>query len=73
MQETEIGVKGGVRLADNRTNEDQNEIAGYLQVFHDGAWGGVCLEDFDYKDARVACRQMGFHDEGKLYGQLGVF
>lgn len=33
---------------------------GAVQVFHDGAFGAVCVEGFDAAAADVACRQMGF-------------
>ena len=33
---------------------------GALHVFLDGAFGGVCINNFGPRDADVACRQMGF-------------
>lgn len=40
---------------------DVNGFAtGTLQVFCEGAWGAVCSSNFDDRDARVACRQLGF-------------
>jgi len=34
--------------------------AGRLQVWRKGEWGGVCRDNFDNRDARVACRELGF-------------
>ena len=41
--------------------------SGFVEIFHDGEWGRVCLEAFDYNQepddrlvADVACRQLGF-------------
>ena len=33
---------------------------GAVQVFHNGAFGAVCIEGFDAAAADVACRQLGF-------------
>ena len=35
-------------------------VTGALQVFCEGAWGGVCNSNFGSSDADVACRQLGF-------------
>ena len=33
---------------------------GRVEIFRAGAWGTVCDEDFDPRDAMVVCRMMGF-------------
>ena len=45
-----------VRLADVNGPFDE----GRLEVYYNGTWGTVCPSGFDYRDARVACRMLGF-------------
>jgi len=33
---------------------------GRLKVYHNDVWGSVCDHDFDYREARVVCRMLGF-------------
>lgn len=50
-------ITEAIRLVNNQ-DLDQNK--GRLEIFHAGAWGTVCDDEFDIYDAMVACRQMGF-------------
>ena len=46
-----------VRLVNHVTS---SLYEGRLEVYHDGVWGTVCDDSFDYRDARVACYSLGF-------------
>ena len=43
-----------VRLVDGLTNED-----GRVEVCFNRVWGSVCDDDWDARDAKVVCRQLG--------------
>ena len=45
-----------VRLA----GVDGINYAGRVEVFYQGKWGKICRNEWDIKDVKVVCKQLGF-------------
>ena len=57
----EVALEGDLRLTNQVENASSEE--GILEIYHNGQWGVICQEGFEYLAARVACHQLGYSTE----------
>ena len=58
-------------LALRMVSEDQ-ECAGWLEVFYNGTWGGVCRSPMEDITLSMICRQLGCGDSGTLNSSVSL-
>ena len=46
---------GSIRLVSGRSANE-----GFVEIYHDGQWGSICRDRWDFKAGIVACRQLGY-------------
>ena len=59
---TENGV---IRLNSIMKNDTCGTVQGRVQICEDLVWKGLCDSAWTLQDARVACKSLGFTDQGE--------
>ena len=53
---------GDVRLADGPSSNE-----GRVEIYYDGQWGTLCDDSWNYRDANVVCKQLGYEDAEAIF------
>ena len=64
MTPYECTVPGELRLVNGNVT---GGLEGRVEICFGGRWGTVCDDSWDYRDAEVACRQLGLGTAGEFY------
>ncbi|KAM9683686.1 antigen WC1.1-like [Dama dama] len=67
----DAGVVCSEFLALRMVSEDQ-QCAGWLEVFYNGTWGSVCRSLMDEVTVSIICSQLGCGDSGSLNTSVGL-
>lgn len=65
---------GDLRFLSPLLSPSEEQLQGTLEICFGGNWGTICDDFWDNTDAAVACKQLGFHDQGiYLHRQLELY
>ncbi|XP_059743237.1 antigen WC1.1 isoform X2 [Bos taurus] len=67
----DAGVICSEFLALRMVSEDQ-QCAGWLEVFYNGTWGSVCRSPMEDITVSIICRQLGYGDSGSLNSSVAL-
>ena len=49
-----------MRLVNPNSTVTGGQYEGRVEIYHSGRWGTICDHDWEFEDAQVACRSLGF-------------
>ena len=60
---------GEIRLESKRTNATCGFITGKVEICENGTWKTICDPNWTVNDVKVACRELGYIDQGEILDQ----
>ena len=64
---------GELRIASRSDDSEALSSEGRLEICVNGVWGTICGIRYGTRDANVACRQLGYDDQGMCMMDINSF